>query len=302
MHILALELLAVAAFTAGISANTTTSSQGVTMSSSNPIGDYVAAGLGLVDAMTTQAVSAVPVAYANKTFTGPMASATDGGSLSGISQNGSTTRVDGNIVEIPSTSYFTSCDPDPLSQNYPKCDTSSTIVTKTFTNTTWAPVANTDACWTQWTSYWSIHKPSPATISVISYALPETTETTHYLYTEGSYVTDQSTTTTITSTGPTVADNGGFVQTMSQVVVTYTTVLSAFLSANTTSTSMYTRTYISWSKNYTLISASNDADWPLPQCTLPAIYPACQSQWEEYATHNIVPNPQPLSGRYDRSL
>lgn len=272
------------------------------MSSSHHIGDYFAAGLGLVDAMATPAASADPVAYPNKTFTGSVVSAADGKPLSGISHYGNTIRVDENIVEVPSTSYFTSCDPDPLSQNYPKCDTSFTIVANTFTNTTWAPVTNTDACWTQWTSYWSIHKPSPATISVISYAMPETAETTSYLYTEGSYITDQTTTATITSTGPTVADNGGFKQTLSQVVVTYTAVLTAFLSANTTSTSMYSRTYTPWSKNYTLISASNDADWPSPQCTLPAIYPACQSQWEEYATHNIVPNPQPLSGKYGRSL
>lgn len=302
MHILARELFSVAALvtrTLGASANTTTSSHSDNASSSRNIGDYVAAGLGLVDT-TTQESSTVVSTSTNTVFTGSSTPASVDGSASGTSRYANTTEVGGNTVKVPSTSYFTSCQPattDSRGQKYSNCDYGSSMVTNTFTNTSWASAANADACWTEWSSYWSMHKPSPATISVISYAVPETTETTPYLYTEGSYITDQTITSTITSTAPTLADNGGFTQTMSQVIITYTTVLTAFLSANTTSTSMYTRTYTPWSQNYTLISASNDPNWPAPSCTLPAVYPACQSQWDEYASHNIVPNPQPLSAK-----
>lgn len=302
MHILARELFTVAALVTGTlsaSANTTTSSHSDNASSSRNIGDYVAAGFGLVDTTTQEAPSATRTST-NATSTGSAIPASGGESASGSSHYANTSLASGNTVKVPSTSYFTSCQPattDSRGQKYSDCDYGSTIVTNTFTNTSWVLAANADACWTQWTSYWSMHKPSPATISVISYAVPETTETTPYLYTEGSYITDQTITSTITSTAPTLADNGGFTQTMSQAIVTYTTVLTAFLSANATSTSMYTRTYTPWSQNYTLIGASNDPNWPAPSCTLPAVYPACQSQWDEYASHNIVPNPQPLSAK-----
>ncbi|KAK4553253.1 hypothetical protein LTR86_009553 [Recurvomyces mirabilis] len=266
---LLVRILAASNFTAAA-----TESGSDSISSSTNIGDYVAVGLDLPSTATSTGVGDAP--YANTTVTG------------------------GNTVTAPSTSYFSSCQAtttDSRGQAYADCSYGSTIVTNTFTNTTWASATNAEECWTEWVSYWSMHTPSPATISVISYAVPATTETTPYVYTEGSYITDQTTTTTITSTAPTVADNGGFTQTLSQVVVTYTTVLTAFLSANTTSTSIYTRTYTPWSQNYTLISATIDANWPAPSCTLPAVYPACQSQWDAYATHNVAPNPQPLSAK-----
>lgn len=206
----------------------------------------------------------------------------------------------GNTVTIPSTIWFTSCHnatPDSRGQVFTDCEYNSTIVPKIFTNTTWASATDEDDCWTEWDSYWSMHTPYPASISAIRYSVPETTETRPYIYTEGSDITDKTITSVITSTAPTMADNGGFTQTMSEVVVTYTTVLTAFLSASTTITSMITNTYTPWSLSYAMISASNDPNWPAPSCILPAVYPACQSQWDEYATHNIAPNPQPLSAK-----
>ena len=302
MHFLARELFIVAALvtgTFGASANTTTSSHGDNASSSRNIGDYVAAGLGLVDTTTREASSATAT-FTSTISTGPSWSSSVDEPVPASSHYANTSASGGNTVKVPLTSYFASCEhatTDSFGHKNSICHYGSTIVTNTFTNTSWASAANADACWTEWNSYWSMHKPSPATISVISYAVPETTQTTPYVYTLGSYITDQTITSTITSTAPTVADNGGFTQTMSQVVVTYTTVLTEYLSASTTSTSMYTRTYTPWSQNFTLISASNDANWPTPSCTMPAIYPACQSQWDEYASHNIVPNPQPLSAK-----
>lgn len=269
--------------------STSTSSDNDASSKSGKVGDYIAAGLGF-------ASTREPTTSSN---TSPVSAFTNGSFPSSV-HHANITASGGNTVITTSTSYFSSCQAsttDSRGQVYADCEYFTTNVTKTFTNTTWAPATNADDCWTQWESYYSMHTPSPATISVISYAVPETTQTTPYVYTEGSYITDRTTTTTITSTLPTVADNGGFTHTMSQVIVTYVTELTAFLSASTTSTSMYTRTYTPWSQNYTLISASNDADWPAPSCTLPAIYPACQSQWEKYATHNIAPNPQPLAAK-----
>jgi hypothetical protein len=122
-----------------------------------------------------------------------------------------------------------------------------------------------------------------------------TTETDTYLYTLGSTITDKAVTSTIISTAPTEAENGGFTTTMSQVLVTYITVLTSFVSATSTSTSLNTWTRTPEGYVYTTVSASYDANWPHPSCTLPAVYPDCQSQWEDYATHNAALAPQPLA-------
>jgi hypothetical protein len=276
---------------------TATSSVSDATSSSTNLGDYIAAGLELTKTSTGTASPTVSQATSTATIT---ASSTASGSTSSDTFYANTSMTGGNTVTTPTTSYFSSCrsaTTNSRGQVNQYCVYNSTVIPRTFTNTTWASATNVDECWTEWVSYWSMHTPSPATISVISYSVPETTETTAYVYTEGSYVTDKTITSIITSTAPTVADNGGFTQTLPQVVVTYTTVLTNFLSANTTSTSMYTNTFTPWKQNYTLVSASNDADWPAPSCTLPPVYPECQSQWDEYATHNAAPNPQPLSAK-----
>jgi hypothetical protein len=275
---------------------TSTSNDSGAVSSSTKIGDFVAAGLGLTRTTTSTERSTSPTrsqAIVNDTL------------ASSNTSYGNLTRVGGNTVTTSWTSYFSSCQPtttDSRGQLHADCSFGSTIVMNTLTNTTWASATNVDDCWTEWNSYWSMHTPTPATISVISYSAPATTETTEYTYTDGSYVTDQTTTKIITSTAPTVVDNGGFIKTIPEVVVTYSTVLTSFLSPKTTSTSTSTLIYTPYSQNYTLISAFNDPDWPTPSCTLPAVYPACQSQWEEYATHNAAPNPQPLPTKYDNLI
>lgn len=217
-------------------------------------------------------------------------------SLSVFHANG--TLRGGNTVTTSSTSWITSCRPsstDSRGQVWSDCDTNQTLVTRTFTNTSWASATNADECWTDWVSYWSMHAPSPATVSVGTTYLPVTTETNTYLYTLGSTITDKTITSTIISTAPTEADNGGFTTTMSQVLVTYVTVLTSFVSATSTSTSLDTWTRTPEGYVYTTVSASYDTNWPHPSCTLPAVYPDCQSQWEDYATHNAALAPQPLA-------
>ena len=221
-----------------------------------------------------------------------------GGVLSSNASYANNTLRIGNTVTVSSTSWITSCRPsstDSRGQVWSDCDTSQTLVNKTFTNTTWGSATNAEDCWTDWVSYWSMHEPSPATISVGTTDLPVTNETDTYLYTLGPTITDKTITSTILSTAPTEADNGGFTTTMSQVVVTYITVLTSFVSATTTSTSLLTVTRTPQGYNYTTVSASYDADWPPPSCTLPAVYPDCQSQWEDYAAHNAALAPQPLA-------
>jgi hypothetical protein len=282
--------------------NTTiTPSDSVIAPNSTNIGDYIAAGLELTKAATDTASSLSEiVSQAESTTFASLNSSTASGSHQSDKSYANISLTGGNTVTKPTTSYFSSCQAwttNSRGQVSQDCEYYTTVITKIFTNTAWASATDVDECWTEWVSYWSMHKPSSATISVISVPVPVTTETETYLYTKGSYITDKTITSFSTSTAPTVVDNGGFTQTISQVVVTYTTILTKYLSADTTSTSMYTRTWTPPKQNYTLISASNDADWPTPGCTLPAVYPACQSQWDEYATHNVAPNPQPLSTR-----
>jgi hypothetical protein len=282
--------------------NTTiTPSDSVIALNSTNIGDYIAAGLELTKAATDTASSLSEiVSQAESTTFASLNSSTASGSHQSDKSYANISLTGGNTVTKPTTSYFSSCQAwttNSRGQVSQDCEYYTTVITKIFTNTTWASATDVDECWTEWVSYWSMHKPSSATISVISVPVPVTTETETYLYTKASYITDKTITSFSTSTAPTVVDNGGFTQTISQVVVTYTTILTKYLSADTTSTSMYTRTWTPPKQNYTLISASNDADWPTPGCTLPAVYPACQSQWDEYATHNVAPNPQPLSTR-----
>jgi hypothetical protein len=206
----------------------------------------------------------------------------------------------GNTVTVPSTIYSSSCRPstDSRGQVFTTCDYEDTLVTVTFTNTSWAFASNADECWTDWVSYWSMHPPSPAVWTAITKnSSATTTSYTETLTLGGSDVTEQTVTSTITSTAPTIADNGGFTTTMPVVVVTYTTVLTSFFSATSLSTLSNTYTLTQESLEYTTIGPSNDPDWPPPSCTLPAVYPACQSQWDEYATHNAAPFPPPLSAK-----
>lgn len=278
--------------------DTVTSSTIDEQSSSKNVGDFVAAGLGLTQT-TTETPSSISTDLSQPTATAPpLSSASTNGSSSSDTPFANATMTGGNTVTLTSTSDFSSCKPttaDSRGQVHSDCEYGDVTVTNIFTNTTWAPATDVDECWTEWSSYWSMHKPSPASMTYTTFAVPEITETTPYIYTEGSDITDKTVTSVITSTAPTLADNGGFTQTMSKVVVTYTTVLTSFLSASTTITSMLTYTRTPLSLSYSWISASNDANWPAPGCTLPTIYPACQSQWDDYASHNVAPNPQPLS-------
>lgn len=230
----------------------------------------------------------------------PLLSVGTGGAGSLESFPAMNTSRGGNTVIVTSTTRITSCrasSTDWRGLVLPDCDTDDLLVTRTFTNTTWASATNADDCWTDWSSYWSMHKPIPATVDVVTEYLPETTEIITYLHTLQYTVTDRTVTSTILSTAPTEAVNGGFTTTMAQVVVTYVTVLTSFTSATSTSTSLNTWIHEPWSYNFPTISASNDPDWPPPSCTLPAVYPDCQSQWEEYATHNAVLGPQPVAAK-----
>jgi hypothetical protein len=316
---------------ANFSNTTITPSGSVATLGSTNIGDYIAAGLGFAKTATDRASSlsksvsqatstTLAASFNSSTASGshqsgtsslpesvsPTTSTTLAASLDSSTTNGSQqldtlyaniSLTGGNTVTKTSTSRFSSCQVTTNSRGQvdQSCVNNSTVITQTFTNTTWALATDVDECWTEWDSYWSMHKPSPATISAISLPIPVTTEVLTYLHTEGSYITDK--TITVTSTAPTVVDNGGFTQTISQVVVTYTTILTKYFSATATSTSLWTRVFTPLEQSYSLISASNDPNWPAPGCTLPAVYPACQSQWDEYATHNAAPNPQPLSAK-----
>lgn len=220
------------------------------------------------------------------------------GSLNTTYSNNSLTGE--NTVTVTSTSLITSCGPSSTDSRgivWPDCETEQSLVTRTFTNTTWGPVANADECWTNWVSYWSMHKPLPATIDIVTTNLPVITVTDTYWDTLGFTVTDQTFTSTSLSTAPTEINNGGFTTTVAQVVVTYVTVLTSFFSATSTSTSFSTWIRTPQSYDFPTISASNDPDWPPPSCTLPTVYPDCQSQWEQYATHNAALGPQPLAER-----
>ena len=205
----------------------------------------------------------------------------------------------GNTVMVTSTTWITSCrasSTDVRGLVVSDCDSEKSLVTKTFTNTTWTSATNVDDCWTDWVSYWSMHKPMPATIDNITKKLPVTTVTETVLRPSVSQVTDRTITSTIVSTAPTEAVNGGFTTTMAQTVVTYVTVLTSYR-LTSMSTSLYTWTKTPERYEFPTISASNDPNWPPPICTLPTVYPDCQSQWEEYATHNAALGPRLLPAK-----
>jgi hypothetical protein len=266
-------------------------------STSANIGDYVASGMDL-EKVKTDTGSSNSYNLSNATSTASLLAT--GGTGSPSMHFANDTPRGGNTVTRPSTSYFTSCRPsstDSRGQLWSDCHFNDTVVTKTFTNTSWPSATNADECWTDWVSYWSMHPPSPAVWSAITVSLSETTVTTAYEQTFGTDVTDQTVTSTIISTAPTIADNGGFITTMPLVVVTYTTVITSFFSATSRSTSMFTYTDTPVKYEYTTISAFNDLDWPPPSCTLPAVYLDCQSQWIDYASRNAALAPPPLATR-----
>lgn len=198
----------------------------------------------------------------------------------------------GNTVTTSFTSGFSSCSTYTSDEEIKTdCYFDHTVIMQTFTNSSWGVATDADHCWTKWVSYWSMHPPATASVSVITYSVPDTTATSSTVVTDGYMVTDQTTTRTLYSTGPSEVDNGGFTQTISQVVVTYTTVLSSFIVPTTTYTSYETFTSAPISMGFTLVNASYNPDWPTPSCELPATYDDCQSQWEDFAVHQAATYP-----------
>jgi hypothetical protein len=251
--------------------------------------------------LATGGTSPISNSISNGTTTAILFPLATGGTSALRPFNANGTLSSGNTVTVPLTSYITSCRPSSTDSRglvWSDCDTEATLVTKTFTNTSWVSATDADQCWTEWDSYWSMHPPAPATISGTTIYLPAVTEIDTQVFSSGSYITDQTITSTILSTAPTEADNGGFTTTMSQVVITYVTVLTTSLYTGIPiSTSLHTYTRTPEAYNYITISASYDSDWPTPSCTLPTVYSDCQLQWEEYATHNGAVAPPPWSGK-----
>lgn len=174
----------------------------------------------------------------------------------------------------------------------------STLIFETFTNTSWAPATNADQCWMEWSSYWSMHTPAPASIAFSTTTLP-TTEIDSVTNTFMYYTEIKSpTTVTITSTPPSQAVNGGFTQTLSSEIFTITTTMSSGQIPTATSATTYLITYSSpVSESMFTANVSYQRNWPTPNCTLPSSYSACQAEWETFATHQIVPFPPPVPTR-----
>ena len=141
----------------------------------------------------------------------------------------------------------------------------------------------------------SMHPPNPAWIITTSIMFTDNVTTSTITETEIQYTRSYHTTTqTVTSTGAAEAINGGFTETLSQTVDTYTTTYVAADLPVTTSISDYVVTETAFSQIFSTVNASSIPGWAVPNCTLPSSYSSCQAEWLTYASHQVVPFPPPV--------
>jgi len=150
------------------------------------------------------------------------------------------------------------------------------ITTGSFTNT------SADSCWSSWTEYWAYTQ---------AVASPKHSAVSTIISTGSGYDSGfAGTTETIISTytGTSVQDNGGF------AISTRTTdsVSTSVYTISARPGSSYTRT-----DTYTSVAvlSYDGSSVRKPTCQLPSIVPQCQSQWEAYASSELLPSPTPPS-------
>ena len=153
---------------------------------------------------------------------------------------------------------------------------STAIATGSFANT------GADSCWSSWTEYWAYTQ---------AIASPKHSAVTTIVSTATGYDSGfPGTTETIISTftGTSVQDNGGF------TISTRTT--------DSISTTVYTisaRPGSSYSRTDTFTRITrlpyDGHSVRVPSCQLSGMVPQCQSQWEAYASSELLPSPTPPS-------
>jgi hypothetical protein len=159
---------------------------------------------------------------------------------------------------------------------------SSTLVNTTSIPTGKFANASADSCWSSWTDYWAYSN---------AIANPKASPVTTIISEETGYVRGlpaETFTEVSTLTGTSTQFNGGFAIS----TVTLDSIATSFYTQRAREGSSYTRT-----DTYTSITllSYDGPSVPVPTCQLSSTVPQCQSQWEAYASSELLPSPTPPS-------
>lgn len=152
-----------------------------------------------------------------------------------------------------------------------------------------------DACYASWLTYWSSSRASEQQLNVTlvpTFTLRQdqtVTIATLSFHTTTIMETDQQTVTQV---------DGGFTIGTETVESTHTE--TATIDSQSGMSTVYTNTLILDSTSWL------GTMFPKPSCSLPSVVPSCQSQWESWASTQLMPAPTPppscdLYGAYGRS-
>ncbi|KAK4894689.1 hypothetical protein LTR27_007077 [Elasticomyces elasticus] len=153
-----------------------------------------------------------------------------------------------------------------------------------FPNATHGPANATgaDACWTQWTDYWSAD--AGGTFVETGYTFLNTTMAFTNLQTS-TVLSSSHTTYTITNTVTQIAMNGPWTETTQTITSKYTPTLT-YIPLTTLTTESLFETTMPWFGTGD-ISTYTISDAKTPRCRLPSSYSSCQREWERWATTSI---------------
>ncbi|KAK5744602.1 hypothetical protein LTR17_001997 [Elasticomyces elasticus] len=236
-------------------------------------GYYVAAGLGLSSASSDEEELSQSSGLATTSHT------TSSTSLASITHSSALTSS--TISENTSATQ-----PSYLPANG-TAQVSTAAVTGTgymFPNATHGPANATgaDACWTQWTDYWSADP--GGTFVETGYTFFNTTMAFTNLQTS-TVLSSSHTTYTITNTVTQIAMNGPWTETTQTITSKYTPTLT-YIPLTTLTTESLFETTMPWFGTGD-ISTYTIPDAKTPRCRLPSSYSSCQREWERWATTSI---------------
>ena len=156
-------------------------------------------------------------------------------------------------------------------------------------NTTGVPGNGTvdiDACFTQWTSFWSAsaseYSTVVSTIGRTTWSSSEVTSTTVFPVVYPTTSIDRS---VYTETETQYAGGYPLGEETSTWTDSLTYTYSSYSPAST-STTTYERSSADWPSKYTTITTGPSL--VTPACRLPSVVPQCQSQWASYASRKIT--------------
>ncbi|KAK5679520.1 hypothetical protein LTS10_008341 [Elasticomyces elasticus] len=154
----------------------------------------------------------------------------------------------------------------------------------TFPNATHGPgnATGADACWTQWTDYWSAD--AGGTFVETGYTFFNTTMAFTNLQTS-TVLSSSHTTYTITNTVTQIAMNGPWTETTQTITSKYTPTLT-YIPLTTLTTEVLFETTMPWFGTGD-VSTYTVSDAKTPRCRLPSSYSSCQREWEKWATTSI---------------